>query len=66
MGISPEILPKLFANEFVTTYGTSKETGSGLGLMLCKDFLKRNGGDIYVESQPGKGSTFSFTLPSPN
>lgn len=66
MGIKPEILPQLFADKFISTHGTSKEAGSGLGLMLCKDFLHRNGGQIFVKSQPGKGTTFSFTLPSPN
>lgn len=63
MGISPEILPDLFANKFISTHGTSKEAGSGLGLMLCKDFLQKNGGNIAVKSELGKGTSFSFTLP---
>jgi signal transduction histidine kinase len=66
MGIKPEILADLFANKFISTSGTSREAGSGLGLMLCKDFLRKNGGDIAVQSELGKGSVFSFTLPSCN
>lgn len=46
-----------------TTYGTGGEEGSGLGLQLCQDFARRNGGDAYVESVEGEGSTFSFTVP---
>ena len=66
MGISPDVLPELFANKFISTNGTSKESGTGLGLMLCKDFLQKNGGEIAVQSQLGKGTVFSFTLPSSN
>lgn len=46
-----------------TTYGTGGEEGSGLGLQLCQDFARKNGGEAYVESVPGEGSTFSFTVP---
>jgi Signal transduction histidine kinase len=63
VGISKENLRQLFGEMFFTTRGTDEETGTGLGLRLCKDFLEKNGGRIAVESQPGKGSTFSFTLP---
>ena len=64
-GISPENIDKLFGNNFFTTKGTANETGTGLGLVLCKEFLQKNGGDIFVESEPGKGSRFRFTLPIP-
>jgi Signal transduction histidine kinase len=63
IGISSEHLRQLFGEMFFSTKGTDEETGTGLGLRLCKDFLEKNGGKIAVESQPGKGSTFSFTLP---
>ena len=62
-GISSENIEKLFANKYFTTNGTANESGTGLGLMLCKDFLQKNGGSISVESELGKGSKFLFTLP---
>lgn len=62
-GISSDNLKKLFGNNYFTTKGTANESGTGLGLMLCKEFLNKNGGEIFVESEEGKGSTFSFTLP---
>lgn len=43
--------------------GTSGESGSGFGLLLCEDFIQRHGGHLTWESKPGKGSTFSFTIP---
>ena len=65
IGIQPEIQEKLFtANEVVSTPGTTGESGSGLGLVICKEFLERNQGKIAVESEPGNGSTFIVTLPS--
>jgi signal transduction histidine kinase len=63
MGISREALEKINLNNYYTTKGTSGEAGTGLGLMLCREFLARNGGMMHIESQPGKGSVFSFTLP---
>jgi two-component system sensor histidine kinase/response regulator len=63
IGIKPEAVESLFGDAFYTTRGTDNETGTGLGLKLCKDFLEKNGGQIFVKSEPGQGSIFSFTLP---
>jgi len=62
-GISQEGLQRLMDENYYTTRGTGGEAGTGLGLMLCKEFLSRNGGRMRIESEPGKGSTFAFTLP---
>jgi signal transduction histidine kinase len=43
--------------------GTNDEKGTGLGLVICKEFVEQNGGTIYAESSPGEGSTFYFTIP---
>jgi len=61
-GINKEQMKKINKNIFYTTCGTKNETGSGLGLMLSKEFLFRNESQLLVESEPGEGSTFSFTL----
>ncbi len=63
MGISKENINQLFGGNYFTTKGTANESGTGLGLMLCKEFLHKNGGEIFVKSEEGKGSVFSFTLP---
>lgn len=64
IGISPEKIAELFSiNQKHSTSGTNEETGTGLGLMLCKEFVKKHGGKIWVESQEGKGSDFKFTIP---
>lgn len=63
VGISKEAIQKISESNFYTTKGTSSESGTGLGLMLCKEFLHKNGGQMHIESEPGKGSIFSFTLP---
>jgi signal transduction histidine kinase len=62
-GISEEGLKRLMEANYYSTRGTKGETGTGLGLMLVKEFLSRNGGEMRIESKPGKGSTFAFTLP---
>ncbi len=64
MGIPSDALGKIQLNNFYTTKGTAGEAGTGLGLMLCKEFIVRNGGALHIESLPGKGSTFTFTLPA--
>ncbi len=64
VGIKQEQLNKLFQEEVThTTKGTSGEKGTGLGLMLCKEFVEKNGGLIGVESEEGKGSRFYIRLP---
>lgn len=62
VGIAPERIDTLFYKG-ETTYGTGGEEGSGLGLQLCADFARKNGGDVMVESTLGEGSTFSFLVP---
>ncbi len=64
IGISHDKINTLFNLEKIqVTYGTQGETGSGLGLVLCKEFVEKNEGFMTVESQEGEGSTFSFTIP---
>ena len=64
VGISEKDIAKLFIIETkYSTAGTSNEKGTGLGLILCKEFVEKNGGRIWVESAVGKGSKFSFSIP---
>ncbi|MCU0436877.1 MAG: ATP-binding protein [Raineya sp.] len=63
VGMPPEFKEKLFKMDTVkSTTGTDNEKGTGLGLLLCKEFIKKNGGDIWVDSKENEGSCFSFTL----
>jgi len=64
IGMSQDIQKKLFKTDaFHSSAGTNNERGSGFGLLVCKDFVKLHGGTICVESEPGKGSRFKFTMP---
>jgi PAS domain S-box-containing protein len=63
-GISPEVGERIFERLYqVSEPGTASRKGLGLGLYICKELVTRQGGRIWVESQPEKGSIFSFTLP---
>ncbi|MFH1198378.1 MAG: PAS domain-containing protein [bacterium] len=67
VGIKAEALKNLFKlDKSISTKGTANEEGSGLGLCLCKEMVQMNGGNIWVESEPGVGSTFLFTVPIQN
>ena len=64
IGMSKETQKRLFKLETsFSTSGTNQEKGTGLGLILCNEFVKKNKGDIFVEGEIGKGTTFYFTLP---
>jgi signal transduction histidine kinase len=64
IGMSQEQIDTLFDLEHKqSAIGTANEQGSGLGLILCKDFIEKHNGKIYVNSEIGNGTTFTFTLP---
>jgi signal transduction histidine kinase len=67
IGISKENLGKLFRiDEKFKSTGTAGEKGTGLGLIICREFVEKNGGAITVQSEEGQGTTFSFTIPLAN
>jgi signal transduction histidine kinase len=61
-GISNEILEKINKKEFISTRGTNNEKGTGLGLMFSHDLLAKLGEQFYIETQPGKGTTVTFSI----
>jgi signal transduction histidine kinase len=63
VGMTQEQMNKLFTHAHHTTYGTEGEKGTGLGLLLCKEYVENNGGTITVSSEVNKGTTFIITLP---
>jgi len=64
VGMTKSQLEKLFSKEITEiTAGTANEKGSGLGLLICKEFVEMHNGTISVESEPGKGSRFNILLP---
>ena len=64
VGMSSEVINKLFrVGSKHSTNGTANEKGTGLGLILCREFIEKNGGKLGVQSAPGKGSVFKFTFP---
>ena len=64
VGIDKDVIPKLWCfTEQISTTGTDGEQGTGFGLVLCKELIEKHGGKIWVESEPGKGSDFKFSIP---
>jgi signal transduction histidine kinase len=63
VGIPEEKLEKIFSDTIISKRGTSGEKGTGLGLLLVKEMVEKNKGEIFVESKPGEGTKFTFTVP---
>jgi signal transduction histidine kinase len=63
IGIPEKNRETLFTLSSIATQGTREEKGTGLGLLLCKEFVEKNGGSIWFETQEGEGTTFYFSLP---
>jgi signal transduction histidine kinase len=67
IGMKQEVIDNIFCfTENTSSRGTENETGTGLGLVLCKEFAEKLNGSIKVESKPGEGSKFILILPPPN
>ncbi|MFO7827185.1 MAG: tetratricopeptide repeat-containing sensor histidine kinase [Bacteroidales bacterium] len=67
IGFDEKTATEMFnSKNFYTTSGTNNEVGSGLGLILCKEFVEKNGGKIWAESKPDQGASFYFTIPASN
>lgn len=67
VGMTKQTINKIiYKNEISSTIGTNKEKGTGLGLSICKELIKINKGKFWIESEPGKGSKFYFSLPTTN
>lgn len=64
IGMTKEMIEKVNAKQYYNTAGTSFEKGSGFGLMLCRDLIEKNGGELLIESEPGNGSTFTIKVPT--
>src|SRR5690606_32135477 len=62
-GIDEDQMEDIFQLKNYSTTGTANEIGAGLGLILCKEFVEQNGGEIWVTSKKNEGSIFSFSLP---
>jgi two-component system sensor histidine kinase KdpD len=63
IGIAPEFQPKIFTRFFRVDSSARNVKGTGLGLSICRGIVEAHGGKIWVKSEPGKGSKFSFSLP---
>ncbi len=64
--MTEQAITKVFNNEYYTTLGTNKETGTGLGLIICRDFVKSNNGNFVINSVIKEGTTFIISLPKHN
>ncbi|OAQ39598.1 hypothetical protein A5893_08380 [Pedobacter psychrophilus] len=63
VGMTSEQVTKVLSRVFYTTSGTKEEKGTGLGILLCDEFVRKNGGEFWIESELGNGSSFYFSLP---
>lgn len=63
IGMTKETIEKINKKNYYNTKGTSYEKGSGFGLMLCSDLITRHGGELIIESEPGKGTSFTIMMP---